>query len=64
MPARRLLALIDQKKVELDQLVALKQTLQDEEVCKKSCELDVLVVEYMKKYSKGSRYPRVERAIG
>ncbi|MFA5537025.1 MAG: aspartyl-phosphate phosphatase Spo0E family protein [Bacillota bacterium] len=49
---QELLALIEQKKAELNRLVDLKQTLLDEEVCKKSCELDVLVVEYMRGYGK------------
>ncbi len=49
---QKLLALIELKKAELNHLVNSKQTLLDEEVCKKSCELDVLVVEYMRGYGK------------
>lgn len=63
LPVQELLALIDQKKIELNQLVSLKQTLQDEEVCRKSCELDVLVVEYMRKYGKRTKNLQGERAI-
>ena len=36
------------KKAELAKLVAQKKSLQDQEVYQKSCELDLLVVAYMK----------------
>lgn len=41
-------SVIDKKKAELNRLVAQRESLQDQEVYQKSCELDQLVVAYMK----------------
>ncbi|HHX50202.1 MAG TPA: aspartyl-phosphate phosphatase Spo0E family protein [Clostridia bacterium] len=48
MDVRALKRIINKKKRELGQLVAKKQSFLDQEVYSKSCELDSLVVEYMK----------------
>ena len=48
MKAGDLKRIIDKKKRELVQLVAKKQSFLDQEVYAKSCELDSLVVRYMK----------------
>lgn len=52
MNSKSLQTMIKRKKIELNRLVAQKQSLQDEEVYQKSCELDILVVDYMRAYSK------------
>jgi hypothetical protein len=43
-----LLTIINRKKRELNLLVLAKKNLQDPEVYRKSCELDVYIVKYMK----------------
>ncbi|MHB1419347.1 MAG: Spo0E family sporulation regulatory protein-aspartic acid phosphatase [Bacillota bacterium] len=48
MKRLRITKKIINKQVELDELVKRKQSLQDREVYAKSCELDKLVVEYMR----------------
>ncbi|KKM09320.1 hypothetical protein SY88_19320 [Clostridiales bacterium PH28_bin88] len=46
-----LMRAIKAKQRELARLVKIKRSLQDEEVYRKSCELDKLVVAYMRKQS-------------
>jgi hypothetical protein len=43
-----LLAVINHKKRELNRLVIAKMNIQDPEVYRKSCELDVFIVNYMR----------------
>lgn len=52
MDSKSLHSAITVKKAELARLVAQKESLQDQEVYRKSCELDTLVVAYMKLQSK------------
>lgn len=52
-------SVIDQKKAELNRLVAQRESLQDQEVYQKSCELDQLVVAYMKLQAKKNSCPGV-----
>lgn len=56
--------MIRKKKAELNRLVAQRESLQDQEVYQKSCELDQLVVAYMKlQIKKNSRPKTVKTAI-
>ncbi|NLL19037.1 MAG: aspartyl-phosphate phosphatase Spo0E family protein [Clostridia bacterium] len=48
MNSKSLHSVINKKKAELAKLVAQKKSLQDQEVYLKSCELDLLVVDYMR----------------
>lgn len=48
MNSKSLHSAINKKKAELAKLVAQKKSLQDQEVYRKSCELDLLVVDYMR----------------
>jgi hypothetical protein len=52
MNSKSLHSVINKKKAELAKLVAQKKSLLDQEVYRKSCELDLLVVDYMKTQGK------------
>jgi len=58
---RSLSSMIRKKKAELNRLVAQRESLQDREVYEKSCELDQLVVAYMKLQVKKNPRPKVVR---
>lgn len=60
MNSKSLHAIIKEKKKELNRLVAQKQSLQDQEVYRKSCELDTLVVAYMRLHNKKNPSREVE----
>ncbi|HHY60576.1 MAG TPA: aspartyl-phosphate phosphatase Spo0E family protein [Clostridia bacterium] len=61
MNRRSLSSMIRKKKAELNRLVAQRESLQDREVYEKSCELDQLVVAYMKLQVKKNPRPKVVR---
>lgn len=54
---------INKKKAELAKLVAQKKSLQDQEVYRKSCELDVLVVDYMKLQGKKNSMSKMSALV-
>ncbi|HHW06829.1 MAG TPA: aspartyl-phosphate phosphatase Spo0E family protein [Clostridia bacterium] len=63
MNRRSLYAVISKKKAELDRLVTQRESLQDQEVYQKSCELDQLVVAYMKLQVKKNSSPEPVKTL-